>query len=507
MDATVAAYKQLKVLLEMRPALDRHAGIPQQTRLLFRALALREDLAVAGLIQSSSNALGSGLPAESAGGSGLSMDEQINRLSRIVIMLDQGFLRSRVSALLLAGRRLVGRSEELTRFEPRHFRDFIWRRMFAKSLPPADFELVTGAGFRIARAPWTAFHICTLASGGLLIPRLDTSEFDVMIAETPYPAKVSKRTKLVIRYHDAVPLLMPHTIADRRYDQAFHYRALRHNVANGAWFVCVSEATRRDLLAVFPQVESRAVTIHNMVSHEYFDEPSAPARVAEIIGRRRNPRVLRLEKGSRDVALADDSRGGAIDYLLMVSTVEPRKNHLALLAAWERLRSEGHSGLKLILVGSLGWHHAEIVRKYRPWVRRGDAFVLDDVPSSELRLLYKHARVAVCPSFAEGFGLSGVEAMMCGCPVVASDIAAHREVYADAAEYCNPYSLDDLVRAIRGVIDPANARRREELVALGAAVARRYTCEAIQPKWRAFLAAACAPHAAVSEKMPAALGI
>ena len=40
---------------------------------------------------------------------------------------------------------------------------------------------------------------------------------------------------------------MPHTISDRRFHQAFHYRALRKNVESGAWFVCVSDATRKDL--------------------------------------------------------------------------------------------------------------------------------------------------------------------------------------------------------------------------------------------------------------------
>jgi hypothetical protein len=136
----------------------------------------------------------------------------------------------------------------------------------------------------------------------------------------------------------------------------------------------------------------------------------------------------------------------------------------------------------------LGWHQESIVRKYLPWIERGEAFMLEDIPSSELRLLYKHARATICPSFAEGFDLSGVEAMMSGGAVVASDIPVHREIYADAAEYFNPYSIEDLVRAIKGVIDPARSMRREELVIGGARVARRYACDAILPKWQEFLA-------------------
>ena len=81
-----------------------------------------------------------------------------------------------------------------------------------------------------------------------------------------------------------------------------------------------------------------------------------------------------------------------------------------------------------------------------PWMERGDVFLVADVPSADLRLLYKHARATVCPSFGEGFDFSGVEAMKSGGAVVASDIAVHREIYADAAEYCNPYSQSTSLR-------------------------------------------------------------
>jgi glycosyltransferase involved in cell wall biosynthesis len=120
-------------------------------------------------------------------------------------------------------------------------------------------------------------------------------------------------------------------------------------------------------------------------------------------------------------------------------------------------------------------------------MERGDVYLVEDVPSPDLRLLYKHARATICPSFGEGFDLPGVEAMKSGGAVVASDIAVHREIYADAAEYFNPYSSQDLARAIREVIDPARSARRDELVARGAIVSRRYGHETILPQWQAFL--------------------
>lgn len=493
MDTLVNPTKQVKVLLEMRPALEKHAGIPQQTRLLFRGLSLLDEFSLEGLIQSGSHALGRGLPTNGRYWNvSLPRHKEIDRLARVVIMLEQPFRRSHFSVPLLALRRLLGVSEDLTRFESRHFRDFIWRRLFSKTLPAEDFDLVTTGNFRIARVPWTAMHVHALISrylGYALFAKIDTSAFDVMISETPYPAIVSKRTRLIVRYHDAIPMLMPHTISKRRYHQAFHYAALKCNVDNGAWFACVSEATRKELLAVFPQAEARAVTIHNIISHDYFAETSSSSRVREIVRTRLNQRIAQahLDPSLKARLFEESTLGAAPQYLLMVSTIEPRKNHLGLLSAWERLRAESFPALKLVIVGSLGWHHRPIVQKFIPWIERGEVFILEDVPSPELRLLYKHARATICPSFAEGFDLSGVEAMRSGGAVVASDIPVHREIYANAAEYCNPYSVDDLRRAIRNVIEPAPDARREELVRLGARVAERYSYEAIMPKWHAFL--------------------
>jgi glycosyltransferase involved in cell wall biosynthesis len=171
----------------------------------------------------------------------------------------------------------------------------------------------------------------------------------------------------------------------------------------------------------------------------------------------------------------------------MVSTLEPRKNHLTLLAAWEQLRTEQFPNLKLIVVGMLGWSYESIVKKFKPWQERGELFLLEDVPSPELRLLYKPAKATVCPSFAEGFDFSGVEAMRCGGVVVASRIPVHEEVYGDAAEFFSPYATVELVAAIDAVIGPANGERRSELIEKGAVVSAQYLPQVILPQWQEFL--------------------
>src|SRR5580658_1355198 len=173
----------LRILLELRPALAGHAGIPQATRLLFRSLASLGDFHVEGLMQSSEFVLPSGLPPQGPGQfGGLSSDQQLNRLGRIVIGIEQGTWDSRVRAtahtMVMALKHMLGGRQTLSRFEARHFQDFLWRRFFARTLPPADFDIVTRQNFRVARIPWLAMHICALVTrkmGYALFPRLDTS--------------------------------------------------------------------------------------------------------------------------------------------------------------------------------------------------------------------------------------------------------------------------------------------------------------------------------------------
>jgi glycosyltransferase involved in cell wall biosynthesis len=498
--------KRLKLLLELRPALDGHAGIPQESRLLFRGLSLLPGTEVEGLIQSSVRRLAKGLPVRPGLlQSSLSKDRQVNRLSRVVVSLHTNTKRSAFQTMqddvmdVLAGagllaKSLFGGTQSLGVFDPEHFRDFIWRSLFARTLPYADFDLVTRAQYRVLSVPWTTMQAVALITKKFAVPiypKLDTSDFDVMIAQTPYPGIVSRNTRLVVRYHDAIPIMMPHTISDRAFHQASHYYALRNNVSQNAHFACVSDATRNDLLSIFPAAEARAITIHNMVSHHYYDEASSTQRIGEIIRTRElilPQSTLAGRKGlSNDSAEDEPLFADGSNYLLIVSTIEPRKNHLSLLSAWEQIRVEKYPNLKLVTVGMLGWDHENITKKFRPWLQRGELFMLEDVPAPELRLLYKHAAATICPSFGEGFDFSGVESMRCGGVVAASDIPVHREIYGQAAEYFSPYSATETVQAIYTLIDPANAQRRAKLVRHGAETSARYLPEVILPKWQTFL--------------------
>ncbi|MGZ5120124.1 MAG: glycosyltransferase family 4 protein, partial [Burkholderiales bacterium] len=501
------------VMLEMRPALDGFAGIPQEVRLLFRGLCKIDAIEVEGMVQHSQRSLARGTKKRGLFQRWQSEARRINRYSQVIISLAEKPYRNIVELILdysekkLSTARLLLRtmlgfgSVKLTRFEAANFRDFTWRTMFAKTLPASDFNLVSGINHRVCSTPWHTMHMVGLQSlnfsSSPRYPVLQTEDVDVFIGQTPYPGRVPKSTRMVIRYHDAIPVMMPHTISDKSLHQATHFYALMDNARNGAWFACVSEASRQDLIRLFPEAASRAVTIHNMVAHHYFPENSSFERVRSIIRSRLYegdpakginllPDFLSLREKEafykRSLGTPD------FKYLLVVSTIEPRKNHTRLLAAWEVIKADIDPHIKLVVVGTLGWDNKSITTSFRPWIDRGDLFMLNAVPAPDLRVLYRHALATVCPSLGEGFDFSGVESMASGGITIASDIPVHREVYDDAAEYFDPYATMSLVKALKKVLYDPNAQEEgERLRQRGADVASRYQPDRILPQWENFL--------------------
>ena len=513
----------LKVLLELRPALDGYAGIPQETRLLFRGLCLLSGVAPEGLLQTSLRFLSAGMatPRDSeanieAGAVVAQYPSESARLhcySQVVMSVNskpsgravdqiRRYFKRRITAWVLTFRAfLQGRTQvETTIFEARFFENFVWEAMFAKTLHADDFDLVTAKDFRVCTVPWNVLQSAGLNSLKLrrtaVYPTLDTADIDVFITQTPYPAQVGANTKMVVRYHDALPILMPQAFANMWRHQATHYNALVSNVESGAFFACVSEATRQDLISIFPELEERAVTIHNMVSHHFFEENSPASRVSEIVRARENLTISKTRSAINDAdgkpathpPVLSKQDNLAFRYVLMVSTIEPRKNHSLLIAAWESIRLDAEPPIKLIIVGSLGWDTGPILEQMRPWVDSGDLFFLSSVPATDLRVLYRHADVTVCPSLAEGFDYSGVECMRSGGVVIASDIGVHREIYAEAAAYFAPRSVKSLVSRLREILfAPDLHALRERLRDEGRKVSTRYLPENILPQWDVFL--------------------
>jgi glycosyltransferase involved in cell wall biosynthesis len=229
----------------------------------------------------------------------------------------------------------------------------------------------------------------------------------------------------VVTVHDLAWRLSPdaYTPAFRLAYRVIVPAALRRAAA----IITVTEAEKRNIIKHFPAVASRIHAVHH----------GAPAVVAT-----QTNGVL-----SNQCTNFDLCTGG--NFSLWVGTLTRRKNPQGAIDAVALVNQE--LKLPLVMVGTnyRGFRNAgltttrvtgEIVR----FMDRVRTF-------TELAGLYRAAACLLFPSFYEGFGLPALEAMAHGCPVVASDIAALREVCGDAAVCCNPNDPCDIAEKIRMV--------------------------------------------------------
>ncbi len=140
---------------------------------------------------------------------------------------------------------------------------------------------------------------------------------------------------------------------------------------------------------------------------------------------------------------------------LAVGTVEPRKNYDVLLDAFELGERSGRP-FQLVIAGKHGWKSERLRKRIESLTAAG--FPLrwfKDLSDSELAWCYQNARALIYPSIAEGFGLPLLEALLQGCPVLASDLPVFREIGADHCRYFSPRDAESLARMVeQSLIDP-----------------------------------------------------
>ncbi len=136
------------------------------------------------------------------------------------------------------------------------------------------------------------------------------------------------------------------------------------------------------------------------------------------------------------------------NYILTVSTLEPRKNLVNLIQAFLKLNLNGY---KLLIVGAqnkIVFMEPELDR-----LRLNDNIVfLGYVDDPTLVGLYKNAKLFTYISYYEGFGLPPLEALVCGCPVLASNSSSIPEVCGEYAKYCDPYDINDIAGKMDNMI-------------------------------------------------------
>jgi len=302
-----------------------------------------------------------------------------------------------------------------------------------------------GPNFRPATLWTPPHHRLERWSLGMEVSRLG---LDLLHSPDFIPPAFGAR-RFVVTVHDLNFIYYPQflTVESRRYyaDQiAWAVRKAHHVLTN-------SETTRRDVIRLL-DVPLEKVTTTYLAADPTF-RPLPQPTVRETLNR------YGLRSG----------------YLLFVGTLEPRKNLPGLFTAYRRLLDRRVTDAPLVVVGGRGWLCEEVFASLEDLRLTDRVRFLDAVPNADLPALYNGASLLALPSFYEGFGLTALEAMACGTPVVISDRGALPEVVGEAGVQVDPDDPEGIAEGMAAVLCDPDLRQRLER--LGKARAAEFSWE------------------------------
>ena len=302
--------------------------------------------------------------------------------------------------------------------------DLLARGDFPQRLPPfsrlasaADLFMVANRHFKLHRR-------------FVMLEMEDPPE----IMHWTYPVPVTlKGARNIYTLHDLVPLLLPHTTLDMKPN---YRRLVQRCVDEGAHICTVSEASRRDIVALL-HANPEHVTNTYQTSLAPAVEPSGDAFAGPLAG---------LTSGG---------------YFLFFGAIEPKKNVGRLIDAYRSLETE----TPLLIVGPRAWQsETELARLPAHGALDGPVgeriVQIDFLPRPALLQLIRSARAVLFPSLYEGFGLPVLEALQLGAPVLTSTAGSLPEVAGDAAVLVDPLDVASIADGMRALDHDDALRRR-----------------------------------------------
>jgi len=172
-------------------------------------------------------------------------------------------------------------------------------------------------------------------------------------------------------------------------------------------------------------------------------------------------------------------------YLFFVSAWRNHKNFEGLIKAFALLKEKHHQDYQLVLAGQEDPYYPNIKQAIKESKHNNDIIVPGFINDRELALLYNGAKLFVIPSFYEGFGLIGLEAMACGTPVAASNSACLPEILGQAALYFNPYNIEEMAATINKIL--TDQKLEAQLIDQGLKQVKKYSWQnCAQKTWQLY---------------------
>jgi glycosyltransferase involved in cell wall biosynthesis len=250
----------------------------------------------------------------------------------------------------------------------------------------------------------------------------------------------------VLTVHDLIYKLFPQH--HKRLNYWFLNTAMPLFVRRADAIITVSQATKNDLMRYYGTPDHKITVVHEAAASHFRVAPAS--EVARVRAKYELPER----------------------FLLVVGTIEPRKNLSRLAESLARLRRDFRD-LQLVVVGAKGWLYEDFFQRIEA-LELGDAVrLLGYVPDDDLIAVFRAATVYVMASIYEGAGLPVLEAMACGVPVVSSRESSMPELGADVPRYFNPHDVDNMTDVLGMVLDDESMRT--EMAAAGPERAARFS--------------------------------
>lgn len=249
---------------------------------------------------------------------------------------------------------------------------------------------------------------------------------------TNYNLPLWHRCPTVVTIHDLSLLLHPDT---HRADLARRARTRLPTMTRLATRIITdSESVKREICEHLRVAPEKITAV-----------PLAPRRVFRPVAEAQ-ARNVRRKLGVED------------EFILFVGTVEPRKNLLTLVRAFDELTRTTDLRPQLVIAGPKGWLNDELFSQLEQSALSARILFTGYVSDENLCALYSSCRVSVYPTLYEGFGLPPLEAMACGAPVIASRIPVIVETVGDAAKLIEPRDVGELTATLIEFLKDAGAR-------------------------------------------------
>lgn len=202
--------------------------------------------------------------------------------------------------------------------------------------------------------------------------------------------------------------------------------------------IAVSEYTKKDLMDILNIPEDKIEVVLNGVEAREDIDKKNPSDRSEI------KKKFEIKQ----------------DFILFIGTLQPRKNIKGLITAFDKLRGgKIFANYQLVIAGKKGWNYKDIFDKVRDKALTKKVVFTDYISSDDKIRLLNAASCFCFPSLYEGFGLSILEAMKQGTPVITSNITSTKEIGGEATYLINPYKSSSIAQALKKVLGDENLRK------------------------------------------------